>query len=194
VKSVCVFLGSSPGASSLYAEAAAEMGRLTAEKGLTLVYGGAKVGLMKILADSALKAGGEVIGVIPSKLVEKEIAHNGLTDLRIVDSMHERKAMMAELSDAFIALPGGIGTLEEFFEVLTWTQLGFHQKPCGILNVNGYFDLLEQFLDNCVAQRFVTATHRDMIIASVQPEDLLAKLSAYQVEPSDKWLDTFADL
>lgn len=194
MKSICVFLGSNPGASPLYAEAAAELGRLLAAKGLRLVYGGANVGLMKVLADGAINAGGEVIGIIPSKLVEKEPAHPGLRDLHIVGSMHERKAMMAELADAFIAIPGGIGTLEEFFEVLTWTQLGFHEKPCGLLNVNGYFDLLAQFLDHTVAERFVIPVHRNMIITSDRPDDLLDRLGSFRYEPANKWLDTPADL
>jgi hypothetical protein len=194
VKSVCIFLGSNRGASPLYAEAAAELGRLMAGNGLRLVYGGANVGLMRVLADSAVEAGGEVIGVIPSQLVDKEIAHKGLSDLRVVGSMHERKALMAELSDAFIALPGGIGTLEEFFEVLTWTQLGFHEKPCGLLNVNGYYDLLARFLDHTTGEGFVNPVHRSMVITGDNSEDLLARLSSWKPEVTNKWLDRPDDL
>ncbi len=170
------------------------MGRVTAERGMTLVYGGANIGLMKILADSALAAGGKVVGIIPTQLVDKELAHPGLTDLRIVGSMHERKAMMAELSEAFIALPGGIGTLEEFFEVLTWTMLGFHEKPCGVLNVNGYYDLMARFLDHTVGEGFVIPAYRSMVIPSDRPDDLLDKLAAYKYVPVHKWLDSKSDL
>ena len=157
---LCVFSGSSPGAHPDYAEAARELGRSLAERGIGLVYGGAHVGLMGVLADSALESGGEVVGVIPQALVEREIAHPGVSDLRVVGTMHERKALMADLADGFIALPGGTGTLDELFEVYTWTQLGLHSKPLGLLDVRGYYAQLAAFLDHAVQERFLTAEHR----------------------------------
>ncbi len=157
--------------------------------GCTLVYGGGKVGLMGVIGDAAMAAGGRVIGVTPRRLVEKEVAHTGLTELRVVDSMHERKAMMAELSDAFIALPGGIGTFEEFFEVLTWSQLGFHAKPCGLLNVAGYYDQLLGFLDHSVTQGFLRKEHRSMVLTDTEPARLLDQLETFRMPVVNKWLD-----
>ena len=162
MKSICVFCGSSYGALEAYADIARETGRAIAEQGYTLVYGGAKVGLMGTVADAALEAGGKVIGVLPRSLQDKEIGHEGLSELHLVDSMHERKAMMADLSDAFIALPGGVGTLEEIFEVWTWGQLGYHKKPCGFLNAEGYYDHLIAFLDHQTEQGFTKQVMRDM--------------------------------
>lgn len=186
---ICVFCGSSPGADPAYTEAAAGLGRLLAERGLGLVYGGGHVGLMGVLADAALAAGGQVTGVIPEALAAKELAHRGLTDLVVVGSMHERKARMSELSDAFIALPGGIGTLEEWFEVWTWSQLGFQPKPCGMLNVAGYYDHLLAFLDHMAAERFLAPTHRSMAIVEDRADRLLDRLAAYQPSRAEKWID-----
>jgi uncharacterized protein (TIGR00730 family) len=154
-----------------------------------IVYGGGKVGLMGTLADAALEAGGDVIGVIPQSLVDKELSHPGLSDLRVVGSMHERKALMAELSDAFIALPGGYGTFEEFCEVLTWTQLGLHRKPCGILNVEGYYDRLLALFDHALAEQFVKPVHREMVLSSSSPAGLVASLLEYKLPWVDKWID-----
>jgi uncharacterized protein (TIGR00730 family) len=186
---VCVFSGSSPGAREAYAASAAALGRELVRRGLGLVYGGAHVGLMGVLADAVLEAGGDVVGVIPAALVEYEVAHTGLADLRVTNSMHERKATMAELSDAFVALPGGLGTLEELFEVLTWAQLGFHGKPCGVLNVGGYYDGLLRFLDHSVAERFVKPAHRGLVLAAEAPAPLLDLMAAHQAPSDGKWLD-----
>jgi uncharacterized protein (TIGR00730 family) len=183
---VCVFCGSSPGARPLYVRAARELGGILARRGLALVYGGAKVGTMGQLAQSALDAGGHVIGVIPRALVDLEVAHTGLPDLRIVDSMHERKALMADLSDAFVALPGGLGTIEEFFEVLCWSQLGLHAKPCGLLNVGGYYDRLTAFLDHTVEEQFVRASHRDRIVVERDVDAMLDALARYRAPRTDK--------
>ena len=189
MKRVCVFSGSSPGADAGYRAAAADLGRCLAERGLELVYGGAHVGLMGTIADAALDGGGHVIGVIPQSLVDREIAHPGIGDLRVVDSMHERKAMMAELADAFVALPGGVGTLEELFEVYTWNQLGLHAKPLGLLNVRGYYDGLARFLDHAVAERFVTEAHRAMLLVSDDLGELLDGLAGWQAPSQPKWID-----
>ena len=180
MKRICVFCGSSPGIGQAYLETAQQMGRALAEKRISLVYGGAKVGVMGRLARSCLEAGGEVIGVIPRSLVELEVACREISRLLVVESMHERKAKMAELSDGFIALPGGLGTIEEFFEMLTWAQLGMHRKPCGLLNTARYFDRLLDFLDHAVEQQFVEAAHREMIQVGECPEDLLAKFETYR--------------
>ncbi|MEA1677504.1 TIGR00730 family Rossman fold protein [Nitrospirillum sp. BR 11163] len=188
MKRLCVFCGSSPGFDPRYLEAARGLGRLLAAADIGLVYGGASVGLMGAVADAVLEAGGHVIGVIPESLKKKEIAHAGLTDLRVVASMHERKALMAELSDGFIALPGGIGTFEELFEVWTWAQLGHHQKPCGIYNVAGFYDGLTGFLDGVVASGFMKQNHRDMLVAATTAEDLLDKLRAYEPPAVPKWI------
>ena len=188
-KRICVFCGSSPGAQPVYMDAARQVGELLARRGLGLVYGGGRVGLMGAVADAALASGGEVIGIIPLSLARKEVAHEGLTDLRIVTSMHERKAQMAELSDCFLALPGGFGTLEEFFEVVTWAQIGIHQKPCGLLNVNGYFDRLLAFVDHMLAQRFVRPEHRSLVLADIDPAVLLDRMALYLSPIVDKWMD-----
>jgi uncharacterized protein (TIGR00730 family) len=186
---VCVFCGSSAGARPAYRGAADAMGRLLAAQGRTLVYGGGNVGLMGVAADAALAAGGRVIGVIPHHLVAREVGHGGLTELRTVDSMHERKQMMADLADAFVLLPGGLGSLEEFFEVWTWGQLGLHGKPYGLLNVEGYFDPLLAFLDHAVAERFVRPAHRDLVLIDDDPARLLTRLDAQEPAPSPKWID-----
>jgi uncharacterized protein (TIGR00730 family) len=176
--SVCVFCGSSVGVRPEFAQAAEEMGRLLAERQIRVVYGGGNVGLMGALANAALAAGGQVIGVIPQMLVDRELAHTGLTELRIVLSMHERKALMAELSDAFIALPGGLGTFEELFEVLTWAQLGIHNKPCGCLNVLAYFDALLALLNQAIAEGFLHQRH--LLSWSHDPQELLTMLQRHQ--------------
>jgi uncharacterized protein (TIGR00730 family) len=186
---ICVFTGSSTGVSPEYAAAARGLGRLLADRGVDLVYGGARVGLMGVVADAVLQAGGSVIGVIPSVLVAKEVAHAGLTDLHVVSSMHERKAKMAELSDAFIAMPGGLGTLEELFEVLTWGQLGLHRKPCGLLNTSGYFDPLLAFVNHTVGEGFVRREHADMIMVAEDPAELLDRLERYSPPVITKWID-----
>jgi uncharacterized protein (TIGR00730 family) len=188
MKRVCVFLGSSAGGRPEYAEAAAELGRVIARRDLGLVYGGASVGLMAVLADAALAEGGTVIGVIPKMLVEKEIAHQGLADVRIVGSMHERKAVMADLADGFIALPGGLGTLEEFFKVWTWSQLGLHAKPCGLLDVCGYFRHLIQFLDHSVAERLLRQENRDLLLWATEPMALLDRFENYRPSYVPKWV------
>jgi len=186
---VCVFCGSNCGMRSVYRESARELGTLLASRGIGLVFGGGRVGLMGAMADAALAAGGQVIGVIPQALVDKELAHRGVTELRVVDSMHQRKALMAELSDAFIALPGGYGTLEEFCEVLTWSQLGFHWKACGILNVAGYYDHLMALFDHAVAESFVHEAHRRLMLVEERPERLLDRLAEYHPPAVEKWLD-----
>jgi uncharacterized protein (TIGR00730 family) len=187
MKRICVFCGSNAGARSEYAEAARALAKVLAERKLGIVYGGGNVGLMGVLADAALEHGGEVIGVIPQKLVDKEVAHHGVTELRIVETMHERKALMNDLSDAFIALPGGFGTLDEFFEVLTWSQLGFHGKPCALLNVAGYYDGMLAMLDHAVTERFLRPAHRELVIADTDPLRLLQRLSAFVPAPKGKW-------
>lgn len=188
MRSLCIFCGSSPGADSIYADAARRLGRFLADRRIRLVYGGGNVGLMGEVADAALAAGGEVIGVIPQSLVAREVAHTTLPDLRIVASMHERKALMSDLSDAFLALPGGAGTLEEFFEVWTWAQLGIHQKPCGLLNISGYFDGLLTFLDHAVGQRFLRDEHRAMVVVDDDVERLIDRLRTARVPDVPKWL------
>lgn len=185
---ICVFLGSSAGSRMQYTVAAEKMGATLAKRGITLVYGGGRVGLMGTLADATLQAGGSVIGVIPQALADKEIAHRGLTELHIVASMHERKAKMAELADAFIALPGGLGTLEEFYEILTWAQLGFHRKACALLNVDGFYDGLLTFFDHAVAEQFVRIDHRELIIVGESPQRLINDLLEYEPPHVDKWL------
>jgi uncharacterized protein (TIGR00730 family) len=188
VRSICVFCGSNFGARESYERAAVDLGRTLAARGLRVVYGGAKVGLMGALADAALAAGGEVVGVIPGALVEREIAHAGLTELHPVGSMHERKAKMADLSDGFVALPGGAGTLEELFEIWTWAQLGHHRKPVGILNVDGFFDLLLSFLDRQRDERFMRAEHRAMLMVDTECGRLLDRFEAYQPPDVEKWI------
>jgi uncharacterized protein (TIGR00730 family) len=189
MKRICVFLGSSVGLRPEYADAARQLGRELVRRSLGLVYGGANLGLMAILADSVLAEGGEVIGVIPQMLVEKEIAHQGLTELHVVDSMHERKALMADLADGFIALPGGLGTFEEFFEVWTWGQLGLHAKPCGLLDVCGYFHHLIQFLDHAVEERFLRQENRNLLLWATEPDKLLDLFENYRPSHVPKWID-----
>lgn len=179
MRRICVFCGSSPGKHPEYRQAAALFGRTLALEGIGLVYGGASIGLMGAAADAAREAGGEVIGVIPKSLVDLEVAHTGLDDLRVVGSMHERKALMAELSDAFVALPGGIGTLEEFFEVWTWAQLGSHSKPCAFLNTRDFYDPLLGFLDHVVDEAFLKPVHRGMVLVEKDPEALLRSIRSY---------------
>lgn len=186
--SVCVFCGSNFGRQDAYRQAAAAFGTMIARRGLRLVYGGADVGLMGVVADAALAAGGEAIGVIPQALVEKEIAHSGLTRLEVVASMHERKARMAELSDAFVALPGGPGTLEEIFEVWTWGQLGFHEKPVGFLNVGGYYGALAAFFDHAVGEAFLQAPHRNMLLVREDGAEMLDAMAAYAAPAVEKWV------
>jgi uncharacterized protein (TIGR00730 family) len=188
LSSVTVYCGSNPGADPAFADATRELARLLASSDMRIVYGGGAVGLMGILADAAMEAGGEVVGVMPQALIDREIGHRGLSDLRVVGSMHERKALMAELGDAFIALPGGIGTLEELIEVYTWSQLGMHRKPIGVLNVNGYYDSLAAFLDDAVDARFLPAQHRDVLIFEPDPETLLARMAGAQAPTAEKWL------
>jgi uncharacterized protein (TIGR00730 family) len=188
IESVCVFCGANAGAEPAFASAARALGDEIARSGRRLIYGGGRVGLMGIVADAALAAGGTVIGVIPLAIAVKEIAHSGLTDLRIVDSMHTRKARMAELADAFIALPGGLGTLEELFEVWTWGQLGLHRKPYGLLEVAGFFAPLLSFLDNTVQHGFIRREHRDMLLVDTDPSALLRRLDSHVPPALPKWL------
>jgi uncharacterized protein (TIGR00730 family) len=189
VRRLCVFSGSSPGGHPDYAQAAAGLGRTLAAHGIGLVYGGASVGLMGTIADAVLDAGGEVVGVIPQALVDREIAHPGVSDLHVAGSMHERKARMADLSDGFIALPGGMGTLEELFEVYTWTQLGLHAKPLGLLDVRGYYAQLAAFLDHAVAERFVTVEHREMLVVEQRAEAMIEAFRRWRPPLRAKWID-----
>jgi uncharacterized protein (TIGR00730 family) len=189
VQSICVFCGSNAGNEPAYERAARSLGETLAEAGITLVYGGGHVGLMGVVANAALAAGGEAIGVIPKSLVEREIAHNGLTDLHVVGSMHERKAMMSDLSEGFIALPGGTGTMEEFFEVLTWAQLGEHAKPCGLLNVAGYYDPLLALFDHMVYKGFLSETNRSIVLVDTDPIALLGRFEEYRPPMTPRWID-----
>jgi len=189
IRRLAVFCGSNPGARPEYVEGARALGRLLCQRRVGVVYGGSSVGLMAALAETVLEEGGDIIGVIPKMLVEREVAHRALSDLRIVDSMHERKALMAELSDGFVALPGGIGTLEEFFEIWTWAQLGVHDKPCGLLNIAGYFDPLLEFLDRAVAEKFVRDVHRSMVIVESEPQALLRRFESYIAPKVVKWVN-----
>nr|MBO2509930.1 TIGR00730 family Rossman fold protein [Gammaproteobacteria bacterium] len=189
LRSICVFCGASPGARPAYREAAEALGRGLAERGITLVYGGGAVGLMGLVADAALAAGGEVIGIIPQSLKDAEIGHPGLTRLEVVDGMHARKARMAELADAFIALPGGLGTLEELFEVWTWGQLGYHGKPLGLLEVEGFYARLRDFLDHLVTERFVRPQHREMLQIASAPAELIERLAQWQPTVAPKWVE-----
>ncbi|KAM3090776.1 TIGR00730 family Rossman fold protein [Phormidesmis sp. 146-35] len=188
MKAICVFCGSSMGANPAYQLAAQQLGETLATKGLTLVYGGGNVGLMGVVADATLAAGGQVIGVIPKFLVDKELAHQKLTALHVVNSMHDRKALMARLSDGFIALPGGYGTLEEFCEVLTWAQLGLHQKPHGLLNIEGYYDALLTFFDHAVNEKLVRSVHRSLVLESSDPQSLLTLMETYKPQSVAKWI------
>jgi len=189
MKRVCVFAGSNTGVRAEYRTAAEELGRALVARGIGLVYGGGRVGLMGVLADAVLAANGEVTGVIPEALAVREVAHSGLTDLRIVSSMHERKALMADLSDGFIALPGGYGTFDEFCEILTWAQLGLHHKPCGILNANRYYDSFLKMLEHAEAEEFLKPEHRRMIIAAPEAGVLVDQLAACQMPAiQEKWI------
>ena len=189
IRRLAIFCGSNPGVRPDYVEAARSLGRLLAQRGIGVVYGGSNVGLMAALADAMTDELGDIIGVIPQMLVEREVANTTLTDLRIVDSMHQRKAVKAVLADGFIALPGGIGTLEEFFETWTWGQLGMHAKPCGLLNVAGYFDPLLEFVDHAVAERFVRDVHRAMVVVESDPAALLARFESYEPPRVVKWIN-----
>jgi uncharacterized protein (TIGR00730 family) len=189
-KKVCVFTGSRRGSRPEYAEAATALGGELVGRGYGLVYGGGNVGLMTVIADTVLGLAGHVTGVIPSSLVSKEVAHRGLTELLVVQSMHERKALMAELSDGFVAMPGGIGTMEEFFEVWSWAQLGLHEKPCGLLNVSGYYDPLIEFLDRAVAADFIKPKHRALMIVEEQPGRLLDRFEQAWLKRSPKEFDS----
>lgn len=186
IRRLCVFCGSSTGRDPAFTDAARGLGELLAEQGIGLVYGGTSIGLMSVIADAALESGGEVIGVIPQALTDREIAHRGLENLEIVESMHERKARMGELSDGFVALPGGLGTLEEAAEVLTWAQLRIHTKPCGFLNVAGFFDPLLEMFDRAVEDGFLSPDHRAMVVVEENAADLLKRFRTY-VAPADKW-------
>lgn len=189
IRRVCVYCGSSPGADPAFGVAADGLGRLLASRGMVLVYGGGSVGLMGRLADAVQAGGGRVIGVIPAALVRKEVAHLGLSDLHVVATMHERKARMADLADAFVALPGGLGTLDEMFEMLTWGQLGLHGKPCGFLDVAGYYAPLLTFLDRAVQAGFVKPEHRDLVLVDEDPARLLDRLATVGTHTSEKWID-----
>ena len=186
---MCVFCGSSFGARAVYREAAEAFGALLARRQIELVYGGARAGLMGALADAVLAGGGQVIGVIPEALMERELAHRGLTDLRVVGSMHQRKALMASLSDGFVALPGGIGTLEELFEVWTWSQLGLHAKPCALLDVDGFYGGLAAFMDHVVEQGFLEPKQRQALIVEADAVALLGRMASYRPEPVTRWID-----
>ena len=190
IRRICVFCGSSVGSRPVYVEAARDLGRALAGRDLGIVFGGGKVGLMGVLADAALAAGGEAIGVIPEALVAREIAHNGLTELRVVRSMHERKTLMADLADAFIALPGGFGTFEEFFEAVTWTQLGIHSKPCGLLNVDGYYNALLVLLDRAVSDGFIREANRSLVLDAPDVPTLLEKLGTFRPAAAELRIDS----
>lgn len=192
MQAVCVYCGSSPGARPVYAAAAQAFGTALARAGLTLVYGGGRVGLMGLIADTVLAAGGRAIGVIPELLVEREVGHTGLTELHVVPDMHQRKKLMADLADAFVALPGGAGTLEEFFEVFTWTQLGYHRKPVGLLDVDGFYDPLMTMLRHTVDEGFMRHSYLDSLCVAAEPGALLAQLGRYQTPARSKW-DTAPD-
>lgn len=189
IHSLCVYCGSSSGRRSDYAQAADLLAQTLVSRNIRLIYGGASIGIMGRVADQVLQLGGEVIGVIPEALAHKEIIHPNLTELYITQSMHERKMQMAELADGFIALPGGIGTLEELFEIWTWAQLGFHQKPCGLLNIAGYYDALLQFLDHVATEQFVKFQDRQLLIVEAEPMALLDRYAQYQPPPVKSWLN-----
>ncbi|MEF2144621.1 MAG: TIGR00730 family Rossman fold protein [Desulfovibrionaceae bacterium] len=187
MKSVCVFLGSNPGQGNGFVHTAADLGREIARRGMTLVFGGSNVGCMGVIADAAMQAGGHVVGVIPMVLRDKEIAHTGLSELHVVDGMMERKALMMQLSDGFVSLPGGLGTMDEFFEALTWTQLGIAARPNGLLNVDGYYDPLLAFLDSATQSGFVKPQHRGLVLADTSPGALLDKMAEWKPVPGGKW-------
>jgi len=188
IKKICVYCGSSPGKNPAYLLAAEALAKAMCQRGIGLVYGGAAVGVMGAVANAVLEAGGEAIGVIPKSLAVKELAHTNLTELHVVESMHARKAMMADLADGFIALPGGWGTLEEIFEILTWAQLGFHDKPCGLLNIEAYYDGLIEFLENSFEQEFVAQLYRPMLMTDKQPSRLLDQFAIYKAPKVRKWM------
>ncbi len=188
MKKICVYCGSSPGKSPEYIDSARALARELVTRNIGLVYGGASVGIMGEIANCVLAGGGEVVGVIPQSLVDREVSHNGLTELIVVGSMHERKAIMTKMSDGFIALPGGLGTIEELFEVLTWSQLGFHQKPCALLNVKQYYSSLCSFLDNAVEEQFVKSIHSEMLLVENEPSKLLDSMENYTPPVVDKWI------
>jgi uncharacterized protein (TIGR00730 family) len=188
INNICVYCGSSPGNDPAYSLAAKRVAKELCERDITLVFGGGAVGIMGVVADAVLKLGGQAIGVIPKSLAIKEVAHENLTEMHVVATMHERKAMMSELADGFIALPGGWGTLEEIFEMLTWAQLGFHEKPCGLMNVEGYFDGLIAFLENSFTQKFVKELYRPLLMTSDQPAELLDRFAVYQAPKVRKWV------
>ena len=185
---ICVFCGSNLGIRPVYRTAAEQLASLLVRRGIDLVYGGGNIGLMGVLADTVLASGGKVTGVIPESLMAREVGHRGLAELRVVSSMHERKALMSDLSDAFIALPGGFGTFEEFCEVVTWSQLGIHEKPCGLLNVNGYYDPLLRLFDNAVREGFLHPDNRALVLDAGDPEHLLEKMAAFEPTRAAKWI------
>ncbi|HXT11353.1 MAG TPA: TIGR00730 family Rossman fold protein [Candidatus Angelobacter sp.] len=187
-KRLCIFCGSSSGGNGVYAQAAKTAGTELAKRGIGLVYGGGNVGLMGVIADSVLAAGGDVFGVIPEALMAREVGHRGLRDLRVVKTMHERKALMAELSDGFIALPGGIGTFEEFFEIVTWAQLGLHSKPCALFNVSGFYDPLLRLIDHAIQERFVKPTQRDLVIVESDFNTLMQRMAHHYIPHEPKWI------
>ena len=189
MKSICVFCGSNKGQNPIYSDQTIALGKLLAAKGITLVYGAGSVGLMGILADTMLENDATVIGVIPDFLLKKEVGHMGLTELHVSETMHQRKQKMADLSDGFMVLPGGTGTMDEFFEIFTWGQLALHQKPFGILNINGYYDGLIQFINTMVKERFLSESNQSMLHIDSDPEELLKKMNAYTPPSEDKWLD-----
>lgn len=189
MKRICVFCGSNKGVRPIYVAAAQAMAAAMVKRNISLVYGGGNVGLMGVIADEMLAQGGEVIGVIPRSLVQREVAHQALTKQHIVNTMHERKALMAELSDGFIAMPGGMGTFDEFCEILTWAQLGIHQKPCGILNVENYFTPLLTMFDHAVAEGFLRDSHRALVLEAAEPDGLLQAFGTFQPQGLQKWLD-----
>jgi len=189
MQSVCIFCGSNTGREAVYAEATRALVQALAAAGIRIVYGGGNIGLMGVVGEAAIAAGAHVIGVTPRKLLEREVVHTGLSELHVVDSMHERKVMMAEISDAFVALPGGMGTLDEIFEMLTLNQLGMQRKACGLYNAGGFFDSLCDFLDHAVAERFIRAEHRDMIVVADDPASMISRLREWKMPEVSKWMD-----
>ena len=189
MKRLCVYCGSSSGRQPVYAQVARRLARAMVNRNIDLVYGGASVGIMGEIANAVLEEGGDVIGIIPKGLFRKEVAHTGVTELREVNSMHERKSLMADLSDGFIALPGGLGTLEEIFEIVTWSQLGMHRKPCGLLNVCHYYDKLIGFLNHAVTEQFIKEAHHSTILVDECPDELLEKFEVYEAPETVKWID-----
>ena len=190
LRTVCVFCAANPGIAPVYCEQAAAMGRFLATSGRRLVYGGGRTGLMGAIAEAALAAGGEVVGIMPRHLVDREVAHTGLTELIVVNSMHERKALLSDMSDGFLAMPGGLGTLEELFEVWTWGQLGLHRKPYGLLEMNGFFAPLLTFLDHAVTEGFIKAEYRGLLVVESDPAVLIARMAAMEPPALPRWLDS----